>query len=245
MKHAPYTKLSAIYSHLMRLIGYRDWAKYILSLVEYLEISPDRVLEIAAGNGRIATKLAKSFNFYVLSDRSKDMLELFPGNDMPRVCCDMTSLPFNSQFDFIFSTFDSINYLTTPDSVVRLFNEIETILSNRGYFTFDVSLMKNSIIHEEKLNRKGSYRGYKYIQKSRFDRENSIHLNEFVIEDKSGKVFSEKHIQKIYSFEDYFEMIDQTGLYITDCFNTFTFENADENSGRIQFIIKKRTDAEN
>jgi ubiquinone/menaquinone biosynthesis C-methylase UbiE len=245
MINAPYTKLSAIYSHLMRLIGYRDWAKYILSLAEYLEISPDKVLEIAAGNGIIGSKLMKSFNFFVLSDRSKEMLELAPGKYPPRVCCDMTALPFKSKFDFIFSTFDSINYLTTTDSVLLLFKEIESILSSRGFFTFDVSLRQNSIIHEDKLNRQGTYKGYKYTQKSRFDRDNSIHLNEFIIEDKSGKVFLEKHVQRIYSFEEYFEMIEKTGLYISDCFNTFTFENADEKSGRIQFIIRKRRDAEN
>ena len=47
------------------------------------------------------------------------------------------------------------------------------------------------------------------------------------------------HEQKIYDFETYFDLIFRAGLYVVDCFETFTFKIGNADSDRIQFILKK------
>ncbi|MCF6268203.1 MAG: class I SAM-dependent methyltransferase [Melioribacteraceae bacterium] len=238
MKKDPYKVVSLIYNHLMRTITYHDWAKYISDLQTFYFAKAETYLEIAAGSGKLASYLSKIFPNLVLLDLSKSMLLLIDENEKC-VCADMTSLPFKSKFNFIFSTFDSINYLENKYELQKYFNEISRILSNDGVFTFDASLEKNSIKNAKRLNRKGKYRGLLYKQISNYDIDKKVHKNRFKVKLGNGEIIEEVHTQKIYDFELYFELAENSGLYVVDCFESFTFEDANSESERIQFIMKK------
>jgi SAM-dependent methyltransferase len=151
----------------------------------------------------------------------------------------MTALPFQSKFDAIISAFDSINYLLSKKSLEKLFNETYRLLSDNGIFTFDVSLEKNSLKSERFLNRKGSYNNIKYIQRSKFDSEKKIHFNKFELTFPDGRVEKEIHKQRIYPVETYFELLSNCGFVIQNCFDAFTFNDADEKSIRVQFVTIK------
>ena len=56
---------------------------------------------------------------------------------------------------------------------------------------------------------------------------------------ENGEIIEEVHTQKIFNFELYFELAANSGLYVVDCFDSFTFEDASGESERIQFIMKK------
>lgn len=238
MKNDPYKVVSRIYDHLMRTITYNDWAKYILDLQAFYAPNAVKNLEIAAGSGKLAFYLSKIFSNLVLVDLSKSMLSLIDKNQKS-VCADMTSLPFNSKFDFIYSTFDSINYLTSRERLQKYFNEISQILSDDGIFTFDASLENNSIKNVKRLNRKGKFRNLLYKQISNYNFDKKIHTNRFIVKLENGEIIDEVHTQKIYDFELYFELAENSGLYVMDCFDSFTFEDANSESERIQFIMKK------
>jgi len=49
---------------------------------------------------------------------------------------------------------------------------------------------------------------------------------------------NEIHKQKIYKFEDYFEIIAKAGMYVVECLDAFTFNNGNQHSERVQFIVK-------
>jgi SAM-dependent methyltransferase len=195
-------------------------------------------LELAGGMCDLAGYLINYFDHYVVSYFSLDMLCKGGNEFFDKVCCDMTSLPFRTKFDFIFSTFDSVNYLMYEKDLLKLFSEVSQVISDNGIFTFDVSLEKNSYSNVKRLNRKGKYKGIKYIQKSRYDSESYIHTNEFKIF-LDDKEIIEIHKQKIYPFEKYFDLIEACGLFVADCFESFTFEDANNNSERVQFVVKK------
>jgi SAM-dependent methyltransferase len=242
MKVNQYIKVSEIYYHLMNKIEYDDWAKYLVEISSRYKIKTNYVLDLGAGNGTLSSLLTKRFNGIILTDLSLQML--VKNNDlnfkMLKVCCNMTSLPFSSQFDFIFSTFDSINYLTKIDKLYLLFNEINRVLSTEGIFTFDVSLEKNSTKNFKYLNRDGNYNGIYYSQKSEYNKKTRIHRNYFTIIFPDGNNYEEVHEQKIYYFEEYFEVINDCGLYVQECFDAFTFNDANPKQERVQFIVKKR-----
>jgi len=150
----------------------------------------------------------------------------------------MTCLPFNKQFDLIYSTFDSVNYLLSKRKLLNLFYEVKRVLKEDGIFTFDVSLEKNSLEFENSFDREGNYEGYSFYRKSRYSRKSRIHKNIFKITGKNGSIITEVHKQKIFKFDTYFDLIDKAGMYVVECLDTFTFNNGSENSERVQFIVK-------
>ncbi len=238
MKKDPYKVVALIYDHLMRTITYHDWSRYILDLQAFYNPSAEKYLEIAAGSGKLAFYLTKIFPNLTLLDLSKSML-IHIAEEERRVCADMTMLPFKSKFDFIYSTFDSINYLLSKEKLQNYFSEVALILNKDGIFTFDASLENNSLKNVNRLNRKGKYQNMLYIQQSKYDADEKIHTNRFKVKLENGEIIEEVHSQKIYNFELYFELAENSGLHILDCFDAFTFEDATGESERIQFVMKK------
>jgi hypothetical protein len=105
---------------------------------------------------------------------------------------------------------------------------------------FDVSLKNNSLKHLKSLNREGKYKGIKYIQKSEFDLGTQIHRNELFINLPDGRTYWEEHIQKIYDFYYYFQVLEKSDLYVIECFEAFDFVDANPSSERVQFIVKRK-----
>ena len=240
MSNKIYSHLALIYSHLMRSIDYDSWADYLVKISGELKTRNISALEIASGTGSLAKRLKNIFDFYVATDFSFSMLSQFEDEKIFRVVCDMTSLPFKKKFNFVFSTFDSINYLTSKEKILRLLKSVDSCLTDDGIFTFDVSLENNSIRYQRYLNRKGDYNGIHYKQISRYDKEKRIHYNIFDITLKDGNKVREIHRQKIYEFDEYFKIIEKSNFYVMNCYEAFTFNNANPDSERAQFILKKK-----
>lgn len=237
-KVIPYDLVAEIYSNLMDEVNYKRWAKYIYILAKD-KIHPDSdILELASGNCRLSENLLHKNKKIICTDISKQMLMKSPYKR--KIVCDMTSLPFNQKFDLIFSTFDSVNYLLSKNKLLMLFKEVHRLLKEDGLFTFDVSLEKNSYIHQKDSKKSGRTKNYKYYRKSVYDPSTGIHSNYFKILDDVGNIYSEVHKQKIFKFNEYFELLDKAGFYVVNCFKTFTSKDANENSNRVQFIVKRK-----
>jgi len=234
-----YDSVSLIYEELMRDVNYKKWSKYLLDVAsEYLYEKDPSVLELASGNCKIARHISKKYHNIIASDISRPMLQNGKKNFITKVCCDMTSLPFNSKFDLIYSTFDSVNYLFSKRKLLALFLEVKKVLSASGVFTFDVSLEKNSLDFEGSYTVEGESNGYSFTRKSKYNPISRIHKNIFNITDEYGNIKKEIHRQKIYRFETYFDIIAKAGMYVVECLDAFTFNNGNQNSERVQFIIK-------
>ncbi len=234
-----YDSVSLIYEELMRDVNYKKWSKYLLDVVsEYLDNKDPSVLELASGNCKIARHISKKYHNIIASDLSLPMLQNGKKDFITKVCCDMTSLPFNSKFDLIYSTFDSVNYLFSKRKLLTLFLEVKKVLSASGIFTFDVSLEKNSLEFEGAYTVEGKINGYSFTRKSKYNPISRIHKNIFSITDEYGNVKKEIHKQKIYKFETYFDIIAKAGMYVVECLDAFTFNNGNQHSERVQFIIK-------
>jgi len=236
-----YSAIASIYSHLMHSIDYEKWAKYIFQIGKEIKKKNIFILELASGTGVIAKYLHSKINNIVSTDISFPMLKTNYDNTIQKVCCDMTALPFKNKFDYVFSTFDSINYLTTKNKFRLLFASVYKCLDKDGLFTFDVSLKNNSLKYEKYLNRQGRTQGITFQQKSNYNRRTRIHSNRFELMLANGKKVEEIHKQKIYRFEDYFDFVDSSDFYVYKCYKSFTFENADSSSERAQFILKKKS----
>ncbi len=96
------------------------------------------------------------------------MLKSDTNNVVNKVCCDMTSLPFDTKYGLIFSTFDSVNYLMSKKKLLALFKQVSLLLEDNGIFTFDVSLEKNSLEFLQDHAVEGSTGGYSFKRVSKF-----------------------------------------------------------------------------
>ena len=240
MPSETYKYLAQVYEHLMSGIDYKIWSEYIKAICKDNKLKNPFVLELACGTGSIARELKRSFKKYFLSDLSHPMLKQLDDLKLPKVCCDMMLLPFNSVFDLVFSTFDSVNYLMTKEKFLKYLSEVSGILKPNGILTFDVSLENNSIRYQKYLNRSGRTADVKYKQKSFYNRKTRIHYNYFDIILADGSKVEEIHKQRIYHFEEYFKFIEDSDFYVSNCYETFTFKDANAETERAQFILKKK-----
>ena len=233
-----YKYLAKIYNHLMDDIDYSEWAEYLYDLIEeYIDEDPN-ILELASGSCTLTKHLKKYFDHIIATDYSKEMLK-FDGKINSKICCDMRNLPFKEKFDVIFSAFDSVNYLLSLDDLKKMLTEVKPILEDEGIFTFDVSLEPNSINNAEFLSREGVFSDIKYKQISEYDKTSRIHYNRFELELENGELIKEVHKQKIYSLDEYHKIFEETGFFVMEALDSFSFEDVSSHSERAQFVLKK------
>ena len=238
-KPEPYEYVSLIYDELMKDVDYEDWARYINKIAsKFVKKIKLKTLELSSGNCKLASILSRTYPDIIASDLSHFMLKQNRINTLRKICCDMTSLPFKNKYDLIISTFDSVNYLLSKRKLLTLFTEVKNILDPSGIFTFDVSLENNSREFLESYISEGETNGFEFKRKSKYYRNTRIHKNIFDFIDDNGRALREVHKQKIYKFETYFDIISKAGLYVVDCYETFSFKNGNSDSDRIQFILK-------
>lgn len=237
----PYDKVSLIYNGLMKNVDFRFWAGYIQDLAERYISSNASVIELAAGTCNIAARLKNKFNNIIVTDISFPMLKTADENGLKKICCSMIQLPVKCKFDFIFSTFDSINYLLTEKDLLILFREANSILKENGIFTFDASLENNSLEFKDMQISEGWYKDHYYKRISTYNKRNRIHKNVFHIRHSSGIRYKEIHRQKIYSFDTYFRIIDEAGLNVKECYDSFSFNEGTPESERVQFVVGKKS----
>ena len=239
MNVKPYEKLAEVYDGLMKNVDYFNWSNYILEIAEDKFNHEANVLELAAGNCKMADLISRKYNNYICSDISSSMLKVYSQNGLKKVCCDMSWLPFKRKFDFIFSAFDSINYILKKKNLIKLFNEVHSVLSDTGIFTFDVSLEKNSLKFVEGKTSEDFYNGFLFIRKSQYKERNRIHYNNFIITHNSGFEVKEMHQQKIYDLDIFFKLSEDAGFYTEHCYSCFTFKDINPESERAQFVMRK------
>lgn len=241
VKVKPYEKLAFVYDNLMDHVNYKSWADYIYDVTKSYISRDSNILELAGGNARFSEIFRKYYPNILVTDKSFEMLS-YEKNKLPKVCCEMPYIPFKNKFDLIYSTFDSINYLTSKKKIVKTFKEVYRILTNNGIFTFDVSLEKNSLKYTPAPTGRNKEKNIRYNHISLYNRSTRIHKNIFKI--KFGDdIYKEVHRQKIYPFEVYFDLLEKTRLFVVACYETFTFKKAKPTSRRVQFITKKIKDA--
>jgi len=239
MKVKPYEQVSAIYDGLMKKLDYVSWSKYILLIAKENVQDKSKFLELGAGNCMMAKIISEKYKNYYASDISLSMLRSSDKNNLKRICCDMTSLPFKEKFDFVFSAFDSVNYILKQKSLQNLFKEINYLLEEDGVFTFDASLETNSLNFSISKSTEGRHNDYHYRMLSKYNKRSRIHSNHFYIRDEYGNEFKELHKEKIYKIDTYFKLAEKAGLYTEACYDCFTFKDVKQNSQRAQFVMRK------
>jgi predicted TPR repeat methyltransferase len=234
-----YEKVSDIYDGLMSNLDYTSWSKYILLIAEENINEKSKILELGAGSCKIADVISKRYKNYIATDISFPMLHSADNKNLKRICCDMSLLPFKKKFDFVFSAFDSVNYILKKKLLLNLFYEVKHLLEDNGILTFDVSLEENSLNFIVSKTTEGHHNGNQYRMISKYNSLRRIHSNNFYIWNDAGKKYKEMHKEKIYHIDTYFKLAEKIGLQIVACYDCFDFKDVTPKSKRAQFVMRK------
>ena len=106
---------------------------------------PQKILDLACGEGSFVREISKlGYEVHGL-DRSKDMLRVAEkkaeetGVEVDFFRADMRDLSFEEEYEAVTCWFDSINYLLTEEDLDRAFRGIHRSLKEDGIFIFDVN----------------------------------------------------------------------------------------------------------
>ncbi len=236
----PYTKLASIYDGMMEHVEYKQWSRYIDAVFKNFGVDIKTVCETACGTGTHAVALAQQGYEVTCADISNAMIEIAKGKSGPWIkafhVSSMTEIDLKEKFDAVLCLYDSVNYLLTEDDIQKMFSCSFRLLNSGGLFIFDACSIQNSM-----RNFKDYYehdKNWNYKRRSHFDKESRIQRNEIgiVLGEES---YHETHDQRIYTLEEWREMISKTDFNSLAIFEDMSFDPASEKSDRFHFILEK------
>ena len=242
-----YNKFASIYDDLMYDIKYDKWKEYIDSIYSKYGIETTNILEMACGTGNLTKELSESYKI-IAFDKSEAMLveayEKLQGIKNVRLLnLDMTDFNLDREFDSVVCACDSINYLQSEDDLLKCFKSAYKHLRKDGAFVFDINseyklkhIIGNNTFTDEVDN-------MLYIWQNDFDEENNIasfNINYFVeIDDDIYERFTEVHEERAYSVDMIVDALNKVGFQRIDSYDEFTFDDANEQTKRINFVAIK------
>lgn len=245
-KVKPYSKLALIYDYMMRHVNYREWAEFINSILKQNGLESGYVLDISCGTGSFLKAFEKYGYSIYGSDFSPSMIEQArikhkkTGNENNFYVRDMRELTFDRKFDCVVSLFDSINYLTEQDDVLKNFNSVSSILEDNGLYIFDICTEFNSIRHFDNYHERGEFKELYFTRDSYYYQDERIQVNDIKIIDKEqGEQKRELHRQRVYSPDKIRHIIERSPLRLLAMYDNFSFNPPTDETERIHIVLKK------
>lgn len=243
----PYSKLAEVYDHLMRYVNYKQWARYIHTLIKESGEPVTTILDASCGTGNFIFELARMNYILTGFDYSCDMVRIARRKakarslDVPLWVGDMQHLALNQKQDAIICLYDSINYLLTIERWKAFYRECYNNLKVNGLLIFDVCTEWNSITHFQNYTDRGKAVDFKYTRKSYYQYQECIHHNDFKIKFRDdANVYLEYHRQIIYDINRIFDSIPKEKFKILGSYHELTTAPARNDSDRIHFVLQKK-----
>ncbi len=249
----PYSALASIYDHVMSDVDYETWADYIDEIILSHHPKAVRLLELACGTGTVALSL-EELDCYTITatDGSAEMIQVAKKKAEEKHSeihfrqMDFLKIDLTEKFDVVYMIFDSLNYLHHNPEIIKLHENVRSVLNPGGIFIYDFTTPINSRKAIRHLNRQKQEidPSIRYIRNSSYDARQRIHTNSFKIEMKQEESdaysvsFSEVHQQKIYTLDQITAIIDETDFTILEAYDGFQLRPANEKSLRITMVLQ-------
>ncbi|WP_394020443.1 class I SAM-dependent DNA methyltransferase [Anaerococcus cruorum] len=240
-----YEDFSYIYDKLSFDLDYKGYAKNILELVEKYNIKKENMLELAAGSGMLTNYFFEEFENIDALDISPDMLNVFAkkydNDNVNLIYYDMVEFENPGKYDLIVILLDSINYVTDPKELQKLFDNCYKNLKENGLLVFDIN-------SEYKIKEIFGSNCYVYEYEDIFyswdnfyeDDLVDMHLNFFVEnEDGSYNRIYEYQQERLYRVGEVKKMLEKSGFVDVKTYDEDDFGKVREDSQRILFSAVK------
>lgn len=235
---SPYQELSQIYDKRWGFFA-NSYFRLVKELFRESFFRPRRILDVACGTGVLALKLAQEGFFVVGIDSSPEMISLAqakvkPGLSLSFEVQDMKELKVEEPFDFIFCTFDSINYLLSESEIAHFLLRVNSALKWNGFFMFDsVTEVLCNKHYGERWRKVGRV---KFLEKFSYYPRRKIAITTFQFKDGSEEI----HLQKPYGLRELAPLLCNSGFIICDKFSSPEGESYRPGSERLVCITRKK-----
>jgi SAM-dependent methyltransferase len=239
----PYSALSQIYDQVMNHVNYERWARHLIKLARLHGVTPQTVLDLSCGTGRLCQELTARGYDVLACDASLPMLQIAAAREEGILywCASMDRVAVNRPVHLAISSYDSMNYLHTAEQWRKTLMQTCHNLLPGGLFIFDVSTLRNSLeifadyVNEENFS-EGSYR-----RKSVFDAKTRIQYNYFEIEltSEPGCLYKEVHSQTIRPLSEIVQYVEESPLALLGHYADFSLRPGSERADRVHFVLQK------
>lgn len=242
----PYKFLSEIYDLVMNHVNYKQWARYIQTLLSANAKMATRIADLSCGTGSLLSNLSFTKKHFLGCDLSLDMLvqaaakKYLAQTDL--LCMDFKNIPLKTScLDVAVALYDSVNYLMDEQQADMFFMEATRILKPGGILIFDAVtpyICKTAFrdYHESQYYDEN----YSYERRSWYDATEQIQYNKFRI-NRNGVQVEELHQQKIRSISQWKKRALNNSLKIEAVYSNFTFLPVHRKSERAHFVCRKVT----
>ncbi len=193
-----YTGFAQVYDIFMDNVPYDNWTEYLTGLLQEYGVKDGLVLELGCGTGKVTRRLALKGYDMIGIDLSDEMLEIArekeysddswtekaePGGDLngrnPILYLqqDMREFELFGTVSAVISICDSMNYITSEEDLIKVFQLVNNYLDPGGLFIFDMNteykyknLLGDATIAENRED-------CSFIWENYYDEEN--HMNEY------------------------------------------------------------------
>lgn len=211
-----YKEFAYIYDKLTFDIDYEEYSEVIKKELKKLDIKPESILELGIGSGNMTKYFYNASIKYTGVDLSKEMLKIC-ADKFPNISIineDLCQLELTKNYDFIFSTLDTINYILESEKLQNLFSNINENCT--GVFMFDVNtpyklievMGNNHFVYE--------YEDIFYTWVNQYYEEDNLidfYIDFFVKnQDNSYQRIRESQTEKVYSLDSLRFMLYNSGF---------------------------------
>ncbi len=211
------------------------------------------VLDIACGMGTLALALARRGHTVHGIDHSETMVERaracaagvsgvsFSVGDMRGplpagipVRANESSVRPDRRFDAVTCTFDSINYLTSPDDVLTMMRAVGDVLPSGGLFVFDSNTVRMYRTHEDGIY-EHELDGEVFYQETYYDRQVGQATTVFRFDDGALEV----HRQRPYDLAELETLLVRSGFRVLETYSGIAFEPDCDECDRVVVVASK------
>jgi 2-polyprenyl-3-methyl-5-hydroxy-6-metoxy-1,4-benzoquinol methylase len=234
----PYERLSRVYD-----LGWAGFALQYIGLLEELlrarRLTRARILDLACGTGNLAIELAKRGHEVHGIDNSGEMIALARQKAASSLevafdVRDMARLSVGATYHLVTCTFDSLNYLVSPDAVARTLSRVWEVLVEGGLFVFDSNTQRHYLrcAGDSWARDLG---GERFLQKTHYD--GKTRMARTVFEFSDGK--QEIHCQRPYGLEDIEPLLTEAGFRVCEVLAGFDRRPYAPDSDRLICVAEK------
>lgn len=243
-----YQVFSQYYDNLTFNVDYKKRADYIQSVLSLCGHPWGLTLDLACGTGSLTLELKRrGVDIYGI-DGSYDMLgkamdkACEEGLEVLFLCQQMENLNLYGTIDTCVCTLDSLNHITDPAKLQRVFDRVALFMNADGTFVFDVNTVyKHRHILADNTFVYDTDSVYCVWQNSL--RENNIVSIQLDLFEREGTVYhrqSERFKERAYEIDTLRAMLEQAGFAVEAVYHDMTTEPLREDSDRAVFVARIR-----
>lgn len=249
-----YNILADYYDCLQEGMSPEDWAQYIDALVKKYCTSAGEgengnkiLVDLGCGSGIITAELASSYGYETIGiDRSECMLDMARerSDSVLWLNQDITDYELFGAADVFISTLDTVNHITEPDDIGRIFRSFANYMAPGGVFIFDAGTQRH---FEQTLGNNVFYQDYEdftLLWDNSYEPSEGISTSSMTLfySDDGGQTYGRTDgeiVERYYPEVLFAHLGDKYGMKLEAVLGELSFDKPTASDERMFFVFRK------